>query len=95
MSTSSTESNAGRYNKLLPRAYGPLRILQVTELILTVEENVIPSATSIDRVTPVKRSISHLGRFKESRTFLEEKTTLFETVAMKEAGISSPMLKWP
>lgn len=62
------DSNADKYKEELPRAYGPLLILQVTKYTVTVDENRSPNTTSIDHTTLVTGSFNHLRRFKASKT---------------------------
>lgn len=74
----STDSNAEKYDKLLPGVYGPFRVFKITEHTLTVDEISIPNTISISRGTLVTRSINPPRCFKASETSSEDETTCHE-----------------
>lgn len=93
LDTLPTDNNTDKYKTLLPRPYSPFRILQVTNHNLTMDENGITNAVSIDRATPVAWIINHLGRFKALETFSGNKKTLHKTYSCTETGNTSPPLR--
>lgn len=74
--TLTTDINAEKWNKLLPGAYGPFQILQVTEPLLTGDENSSENIISTDRETLVAATIEHSPGFKASINSSKEKPTL-------------------
>lgn len=88
-----TDSKAGKDDILLPRAYDPPGILQVTEHTLTVDKSVIPNSISIYRDTIVTMLISHPHSSKVPKTFPEDETILLKVDSCTETGIHSPLLK--
>lgn len=48
-----TNTQAEKYNKLQPHAYGTLRILHVTKHTIIVSENSIPNTSPVGCATPV------------------------------------------
>lgn len=86
----STYINAGKYNKLLPRAYGPSWILQVIKLTLTVDDNGIINIISVHRVTPVARQMIHPCLSNESKTLFGGQSTIPETATKLPHQTSSP-----
>lgn len=86
--TLATDSNSDKYSNLLHRGNGSSRILQVIKHTHTVDENGIPNTISIDRPTPVNRSISHPYGSKQSSTSLKDKITLSETDCFTKTGIT-------
>lgn len=79
-----TDSYADEYSKLLPRAFDPFRILQVTEHSLTVDENGMPNSISIDQATLAERSTNHPRGSKSSKISSENETTLSESNSITE-----------
>lgn len=79
-----TNGNVDKCHKLLTRAYGPFRILQVFQHNLTVDENVIGNIVSIDRVTPVVETSERPRRYKASKTSTKERHTFYETDSITE-----------
>lgn len=88
-----TDSNADIYSTLLPKAYGPFQILQVTEHTLKLDENGISNITSIDCTTTVVQTIQHPHRFKVSKTSSKDKATLYVNYLYMEAGSTPSLLK--
>lgn len=69
--------------KLLPRAYGPFRILLVTEHTLKLYRNGIASITSIVRDNPVMGTVEYLGRFIAAKISSKGGLSLSETDVYK------------
>lgn len=65
-------------------AYGPFRILELTDYTLTVDENGITNAVLIVRATSRKRFIIRSHRSRPSNISLEDKTILRETDLLKQ-----------
>lgn len=70
--TLSTDRNADKLGKLLPRTYGPFQALHITEHTLTVDEDAIPNAISMHRATFVALSINHRHRPIAWKTSFED-----------------------
>lgn len=72
LAISLAERKADKYDTLLPQTYRLFKILHVIEQTLTVAENGIPNFISIDRATPVARTVKHPRRALGSTTSYDE-----------------------
>lgn len=54
-----TDSSIDKCNEILPHAYSPFQIRNITEHALTVHENSIPNFISIHLATPVAETMQH------------------------------------